>query len=572
MRSILEEVARKPDTPLQHYDVDAILMTIQPLPTSDRANIFQMCCAISEHVPGVPLLVVDLIQYEKGWSTIHPYYKRLTAIIDNRQELAKVLRQVIRALPLDYERLVETAELELVDAICTQLAPADRLWLKNIIVARPLEVRPTLIHNCASLLTTLPPVFVQNVNLREPLKTIVDSLMDATAQQSLSEYAQTWVQIHSQVPLQELPEFQQKLLVSRIASLPEQEKASTLEICRPIFEEFPAQRWMFLLEILSLPMDERRARRNRLMEQRYVAVENVMGYSEIRILRAESEMLRILGISHTDLTSETRAQELQKIQDHLLSYLNLSPVDAKDLLERCLQIQRPLSGGWVSSIAGYISPGTIRQSWIELETKLDAELPPSRRTFFCRIRADAPELANAWCTLNGTYDRNRDYSMPLMRSTDRDTVGIAIMTWMLIERHPNEQERQNMKYEYVWALAQDIDEEHNHRVCGHGHQTRFITLLQGQDRYPTITVDLATLQQRFTAHLMEFERNLGDKEPVIDDFQIFLDHLLDNNMSRNEINWVLEELERYCTLAEWEFDPSTLSIGGGRHTSGNSFY
>ena len=248
------------------------------------------------------------------------------------------------------------------------------------------------------------------------------------------------------------------------------------------------------------------------MEQRYVAVENVMGYSDIRILRAGTEMLRILGISHAELTVEVRAQELQKIRTHLLSYLpNIPPTDAEDLLKRCLGIQRPLSSD--------ISPEIVRQSWIELERKLDTNLAPSRRAFFGRIRADAPELANAWCTLNGTYDSRRDYSEPLMDSTDRATVEIAIMTWMLIEMHPNEHERQNMKYEYGWALAQDIDEEHNHRVCGHGHQVRFIASLQGPDRYPTIRVDLSTLQQRFTAHLMEFAKSLGNKDPVMDDFQ-----------------------------------------------------
>ncbi|TAQ90748.1 hypothetical protein B7494_g928 [Chlorociboria aeruginascens] len=565
MQSILREIARKPDTPLQQYDVDAILTMVQPLPASERSNIFQMCCAISEQVPGVPLLVVDMIQYGKGWSTIHPYYKRLAEMIDNRQELAKMLRRIICALPSNYEQLVTNAALELIDAICPKLAPADRSWLKDIIAARPLEIRPTLVHDCASLLEALPPVFVQYVNLRESLRTVVDLEMDATARQNLLQYAQTWVQIYSEQLMKELSAAQKELIVSRIASLPEQEQSATLEICTPIFEEFSGeQRWTFLLEILDLPMDQRRAARNRMMEQRHLEVENVMGYSYIRILHAKREMLRILGISHTGPTSKVCAEELQKIQSHLLSYLpSIAPDDAKDLFERCLRRQRPaLSDD---------SPEIVRKSWIELETKLDAKLTPSRRAFFCRIRADAPELANAWCTLNGSYVSNRDHSRPLMSSTDTATVGIAVMTWMLIEKHPNEQERQNMKYEYGWALAQDIDEEHNHRVCGHGHQVRFITILQGPDRYPTIIVDHTTLQQRFAAHLMELDKSLEGRDPVVDDFQRFLDNLLDDHMPRSEINWVLEELKRYCIITEWEFDASSLSVLGGSFTLENSF-
>lgn len=113
-------------------------------------------------------------------------------------------------------------------------------------------------------------------------------------------------------------------------------------------------------------------------------------------------------------------------------------------------------------------------------------------------------------------------------------------------------ELDNMKYSFVRALAQSINEEHNQRVFDLGQKRRFVLPLQGTERYPEIQIDFVTLQQRFTHFTKEFycQFEFGP-EPLEGDVEELFQEMRKLDMSVTEEDWYKSELRKRCALLDW---------------------
>lgn len=181
-------------------------------------------------------------------------------------------------------------------------------------------------------------------------------------------------------------------LLTTLMGIRESDQLTVLEICRPMIERLP---WQAAVDGLSEVIDAQRAERlncrNAILSRYERAdVENVMN------TRMEAQVNSAVGAVRAMLpegfpTSETRSDAMKSIERHLFSYLSDKQEDeARDLL----------------------SAATIMHHFPGREKERDAAVaaltaafstikPEGERNALMKLRADAPELANAWRTLSG---------------------------------------------------------------------------------------------------------------------------------------------------------------------------
>jgi hypothetical protein len=254
------------------------------------------------------------------------------------------------------------------------------------------------------------------------------------------------------------------------------------------------------------------------------------------------------------------SQVLDSIEIYILSYFpGLACVEARQLLRDATCISAKTNPSRRDARKRDTATSRLAE---EIRTKGH----PSEPETLLSIRAEAPEIANAWRTLAGDHYA-QDMSEPL-KFTKAVHLGlahmgtIAAMVWKLIDTFPGRASDQNslspslilkeqaeMRFTFIMALAQSIDESNLQLVCSYGLSQRLCIALQGAARYPSIMVDFTSPPQRFTQVLQDFH---AEHDDAIDESMVAqLQRVLCDGATERERSWYQAELVKYCALADW---------------------
>lgn len=343
------------------------------------------------------------------------------------------------------------------------------------------------------------------------------------------------------------------------------EQQTTAEIIRPMLERL---RWSDardgLDEVLRAPVSERVSRRNQFMRSRELPdIENVMRSRSIE--QTERAIREIMKLAQPEGSVAIECPEvLDSIEIYILSYFpGLACHKARQLLRdaTCISAKANPSRRDIRKRDAVTS---------RLAEEIRTKGHPSEPETLLSIRAEAPEIANAWRTLAGDHYA-QDMSEPL-KFTKAMHLGlahmgtIAAMVWTLIETFPERALHQNslspslipkeqaeMRFTFIMALAQSIDESNLQLVCSYGLSQRLCIALQGATRYPSIMVDFTSPPQRFTQILQDFhaEHDDGIDESMVAQLQ----RVLCDGATETERSWYQAELVKYCALADWPSPP-----------------
>jgi hypothetical protein len=351
---------------------------------------------------------------------------------------------------------------------------------------------------------------------------------------------------------------QRDALLVRLGSLPDVDQLTLLELCRPLFERLALHAAIAgMNELIATPVAQRLAQRNAILgEHERVDTENVMNARTQQQVAAAINFMRTL-LPNGFPTYDARRDVIRDMQKHLLDYFTgESQAQLAQLLTAAAVLHAHPNRASVS-----------RAAVSALQAAFCTRVAQTERDALMRYRACAPEIANAWRTLSGGH-LPQDYSEALSVSRENlfagtDMGDLAAMVWQLIGDFASyakhnalhtdasiAQEQSEMRYSFVMALAQSIDEEHNHRVCGVGLSQRLCLVLQGSMRYKEINLDLLTPAQRFTAKLRDFYGAVGEAEVSLAQLNRFLQDLCEG-ASSDEQQWYRAELGRYCDVAGW---------------------
>lgn len=267
-------------------------------------------------------------------------------------------------------------------------------------------------------------------------------------------------------------------------------------------------------------------RRDQLL--RSEELRNLKGITKSHFINQTKRAVRqVMRLAQPDpLVVIDRRRILENIEEYIFSYFpGLTQKKAREVLLDATCVSSEIRR---SRYVMQKRDAAVSQLTKEIRSKADS----NELQTLLSIRAEAPEIANAWRALAGDQ-RCQDHSRPL-QSTRAIHLGLVhigtlvAMVWTLIDRFPEHassrkilapglifQKQADMRFKFLMALAQSVNESELQLVCSDSLGQRLCVILQGVMRYPSLKVDFTSPPQRFMQILQEFHDGCNNVDDTL---------------------------------------------------------